>query len=185
MDIDIYILETVWFTAICILIIKDKETYMVVVSRNLLIRVDDLWPLCMSSQGGRGSGSKWTKLSGSCRATSLTMQSTCADSKTATLPPAALCAAQPMAILQAPMWQTTTHRTTLFVHKAQILSTDNPITSSKQFFFPQGHYHGRKTLQTHSQPLNMYSADCLKVFNELQEWHFFFLREYFPWIFFL
>lgn len=29
----------------------------------------------------------------------------------------------------------------------------------------------------------MYSVDCLKVFNELQECHFF--HEYFPWIFFL
>lgn len=35
--------------------------------------------------------------------------------------------------------------------------------------FPQGHCCVRKTLQTYSQPLNMYSADCLKVFNELQE----------------
>lgn len=54
-------------------------------------------------QGEKGSGSKWMKRLVSCRATSLTMQSTCADSKTAILPPAALCAAQRTAILQAPM----------------------------------------------------------------------------------
>lgn len=87
---------------------------------------------CMLSQGGRGSGSKLTKPSGCCRATSLSTRSTYAGSPVT--PPAVPCVARPTATPRAPKWRTTTHLTMLFAPRRAQIYTDRTVTSSKQSF---------------------------------------------------
>lgn len=96
----------------------------------------------MFSQDGRGDGLRLTRPSGSCRATSLSMQSTCADSPT---PVAQPCVALLTTTPRGLEWWRTWHRTTLFVpRRTQTCSTDeDPQQTVFLFLFSRGRRVGR------------------------------------------
>lgn len=91
------------------------------------------WVFVLSlMQEGRGSGSRLTKLSGSCRATSLSMQSTYADSHTPVIPPAAPRTTRAIATRRAPRWRTARSTASFAPRRAQTESASPAVSSSSE-----------------------------------------------------